>query len=146
MVGPDATQRTTMSTDYLLALASDAGEAGAFIWDIPRFYEAFHRAGGVPSIFVHDSSAAAYLLAPELFTTRTGSIRIITEDLAFGQTIQKPDGVSLPPGAWDSRPSHAVCVEVDSDGLLALDRKTLLGRRAAGYLSWAPHAASIPAP
>ena len=74
---------------------------------------------------MHDSSAVAYLLQPQLFTTRTGSIRVLTEGLGFGQTIQKPDGVSFPPGAWDGRPSHRVCVDVDSEGVRQLYRATL---------------------
>jgi len=59
VVGLDVTQRTQMTTDYLEALAKDGGEAGQFIWDITRFYVAFHHAAGVPNMFVHDSSADA---------------------------------------------------------------------------------------
>ena len=125
MVGLDVTQATQMSTDYLRALAQDGGDSGRFVWEISRFYEDFHHKGGVSSIFVHDSSAVAYLLQPQLFTTRTGSIRVLTEGLGFGQTIQKPDGVSFPPGAWDGRPSHRVCVDVDSEGVRQLYRATL---------------------
>ncbi len=126
MVGLDVTQRSQMSTEYLRALASEAGEAGRFIWEISRFYEAFHQAGGVSSIYVHDSSAVAYLLRPELFKTRSGSIRVMTEGLSYGQTIQKPDGVGFPPGAWDGRPSHAVCSDVDPKGVVDLYRATLV--------------------
>jgi inosine-uridine nucleoside N-ribohydrolase len=126
VAGLDVTQRTTMTTDYLKALADDGGEAGQFIWDITRFYEAFHHATGVPNIFVHDSSAVAYLLEPSLFTTRSGSIRVLTEGLAIGQTIQKPDGRGFPPTEWDGRPSHQICIDVDSEGLRQLYRRTIL--------------------
>ncbi len=126
VVGLDVTQRTQMTTDYLQALARDGGEVGQFIWDITRFYVAFHHAAGVPNMFVHDSSAVAYLLDPTLFTTRRGAIRVVTEGLAIGQTIQKPDDYNFPPGAWDDRPSHAICTDVDSARLLSLYRRTIV--------------------
>ncbi len=125
VVGLDVTQCTQMTTDYLQGLARDGGEAGQFIWDITRFYVAFHHAAGVPNMFVHDSSAVAYLLDPTLFQTRRGAIRVLTEGLAIGQTIQKPDGYNFPPGAWDDRPSHAICTEVDSERLLSLYHRTI---------------------
>ena len=81
-------------------------------------------------MYVHDSSAVAYLLDPTLFTTRRGAIRVITEGLAIGQTIQKPDGHNFPPGAWDGRPSQAICIDVDSARLLSLFRRTIESRRA----------------
>ncbi len=75
---------------------------------------------------MHDSSAAIYVVAPHLFETRTGAIRVVRDGLAFGQTIQKPDRLGFPPGAWDGRPSHAVCTGVDRQALLDLYRETLL--------------------
>lgn len=125
MVGLDVTQQTRMSTAYLKALAEAGGEAGDLIWQISRFYEAFHRSSGVPEIFVHDSSAVAYLLDPSLFETRTGSIRVVTEGIAAGQTIQKPDGIGFPPNDWDHRPSHRICTSVNAAGLLDLYRRTI---------------------
>ncbi|MCX5480492.1 nucleoside hydrolase [Kaistia geumhonensis] len=125
VVGLDVTQRTQMTTDYLRALARDGGEAGRFIWDITRFYVAFHHAAGVADMFVHDSSAVAYLIDPSLFTTRRGSIRVVTDGIATGQTMLKPDEYNFPPGPWDDRPSHAVCIDVDTARLLSLYRDTI---------------------
>lgn len=125
MVGLDVTQATRMPTPFLRALANEAGEAGKFIWEISRFYENFHLEGGVDSIYVHDSSAVAYLLNPGLFETRLGAIRVVSEGLAFGQTIQMPADQRFPPNAWDSRPPHRVCTSVDSEGLRRLYRSTL---------------------
>ena len=128
VVGLDVTQQTTMSDAYLRELVEAGGERGRFIWDITRFYVDFHHRSGHPAMFVHDSSAVAYWLDPSQFTTRTGAIRVATEGIAVGQTIQKPDGKHFPPGAWDGRPSHAVCVGVESERFLALYRETI-GRR-----------------
>jgi purine nucleosidase len=125
MVGLDVTQQTRMSTAYLEALAEEGGETGELIWRISRFYEAYHRASGVPEIFVHDSSAVACLLDPSLFEMRPGSIRVVRGGIAAGQTIQKPDGLGLPPNDWDHRPSHRICTGVNAAGLLDLYRRTI---------------------
>ena len=125
MVGLDVTQKTRMPTPFLRALANEAGDAGRFIWEISRFYEAFHLEGGVDSIYVHDSSAVAYLLKPDLFEIRLGAIRVVSEGLASGLTIQKPSDQSYPTGAWDNRPQHRICTGVDSEGVRRLYRSTL---------------------
>jgi len=126
IVGLDVTQRTVMSVEYLAHLRDAAGEAGRFVWDVSRHYEAFHRASEqVAGIYVHDASAVAYLLAPQLFQTRNGPVRVLTEGIATGHTIQKPDGMPAPAPEWDARPSCTVCIGVDSEALLALYRRTL---------------------
>ncbi len=126
IVGLDVTHKVQMPQEYLKALARDAGEVGKYIWDITRFYENFHRANGMPSIFVHDASAVAYLADPSLFKKRSGTVRVVTEGLAFGETIQKPDGHGFPPGAWDNRPSQDICIDVDAEKLRQLYRRTII--------------------
>ena len=126
VIGLDVTHEALMTTDYLRGLADEAGEVGRFIWDITRFYEAFYLKKGLAGISVHDSSAAIYVVSPELFQTRKGPIRVVCEGLALGQTIQKPDHLGFPPGAWDNRPSHLICTEVNAPALLDLYRQTIL--------------------
>jgi inosine-uridine nucleoside N-ribohydrolase len=125
-IGLDVTHRVEMKTEYLRALADEAGEPGKFIWDITRFYEKFYQSSGMPSIFVHDASAVAYLADPSLFKTRSGAVRVVTEGLAFGETIQKPDSRKFPGGAWDNRPSQAICVDVEAEKLRQLYRQTII--------------------
>jgi inosine-uridine nucleoside N-ribohydrolase len=125
-VGLDVTEKVEMSRDYLDALRRDGGEAGQFIWDITRLYEKFHHDSGVPNIFVHDASAVAYLARPDLFKTRSGPVRVATEGLAFGETIQKPAGRSGPPSVWDNRPAQNFCIDVDAEALRRLYRQTIL--------------------
>lgn len=126
IVGLDVTQSVIMSTEYLARLRDTGGEPGRFVWDVSRHYEAFHRASEkVAGIYVHDASAVAYLLAPQLFRTRSGPVRVLTEGIAAGHTIQKPEGMPAPAPDWDTRPSCTVCVGVDADALLELYRHTL---------------------
>lgn len=128
VVGLDVTKQTRMSNEYLRSLADEAGDVGQFIWEISRYYEKFHVSRGVDDgIYVHDASAVAFLLDPSLFTTRTGPIRVVTEGIAAGQTIQKADSLNLPHAKWDGRPSHAICTDVDSSRLLALYRRVVTG-------------------
>ncbi|WP_245964672.1 nucleoside hydrolase [Trinickia dinghuensis] len=128
IVGLDVTESTIMTTGYLAKLRDDAGETGQFVWDVSRHYEAFHRSSAaLEGIYVHDASAVAYLLAPELYKTRSGPVRVLTEGIAAGHTIQKPANFAAPAPQWDNRPSCEVCVDVDSERMLALYASTLCG-------------------
>lgn len=129
IVGLDVTEHTVMTTAYLAKLRDEAGEIGRFVWDVSRHYEAFHQSSvGLGGIYVHDSSAVAYVLAPELYTTRSGPVRVLTEGIAAGHTLQKPTGFAAPAPEWDGRPSCEVCVGVDSARMLALYARTLGGK------------------
>jgi inosine-uridine nucleoside N-ribohydrolase len=125
-VGLDVTEKVEMPRDYLDALRHDGGETGQFIWDITRIYEKFYHDVGLPNIYAHDASAVAYLARPELFKTRAGAVRVVTEGLAFGETIQKPAGRGFSPGAWDNRPTQNFCIDVDAETLRRLYRQTIL--------------------
>jgi purine nucleosidase len=128
IVGLDVTQRTIMSHDYLASIRDRGGEAGRFVWDVSRHYEAFHeQSAHLEGIYVHDSSAVAYVLAPHLYTTRSGPVRVLTDGIAAGQTIQKPSTMPVPAPAWDGRPECSVCVAVDVPGMLALYEDTVCG-------------------
>ena len=52
---------------------------------ISRFYDAFHReVVGMDGFAVHDSSAIAYAIDPDLFTVTTGALRMVSEGIAIG--------------------------------------------------------------
>jgi len=128
IVGLDVTQRTIMSRDYLASLRDRGGAAGQFVWDVSRHYEAFHeQSAQLRGIYVHDSSAVTYVLAPHLYTTRSGPVRVLTDGIAVGQTIQKPSTMPVPAPDWDSRPECTVCLDVDVPGMLALYERTICG-------------------
>ena len=128
IAGLDVTQATVMSETYVAKLAADAGEDGAFVRAISAFYQNFHReSAGLDGFYVHDSSAVALALHPEFYQTETGAIRVVTEGIAIGQTIIKPDGRNYPPGAWDGRPSQTIAVGVDAVAVLKFYRETLVG-------------------
>jgi purine nucleosidase len=128
IVGLDVTQETIMPAEMIEQLGRHGGLEGRFIRGIARFYLDFHKdTEGMDAMFVHDSSAVAYLLDPSLFTIRRGPIRVVCDGIAIGQTIQKPDHKKTIPPAWANRPSQTICIGVDSQRLLDLYYKTIVG-------------------
>lgn len=119
LVGLDVTHQVLMHTDYLDALGRDGGAEGRFIRNITRCYEDFYntRTGG--GIFSHDASAVACALDPSAFVVRKGVVRVVTEGLAVGQTIQSPHGQRFGATDWDGFRAQSACVEVDAPRLLA---------------------------
>lgn len=130
MVGLDVTYTADASMDaaYFGRLAAEAGEAGAFLERINRFYLGFYeRARGVRTTFQHDSIAVAYAIAPELFETRRGKLRVITEGVATGQTIFCPVGHhTFDAPEWAGLPTHTVCAKLDGPGFRKLYERTLI--------------------
>jgi purine nucleosidase len=126
LVGLDVTQNTIMSNEWLASLRDGAGDAGHFVWDISRHYAQFHQdSAALDGIYVHDSSAVAYVLAPHLYTVRQGPVRVLTSGIAIGQTIQKPTAMRVPAPDWDDRPAQSICIGVDAAGMLDLYKNTL---------------------
>lgn len=124
-IGLDVTSHCVLSHDEAAKLA-DSGEAGRFLWDISRGYEALYkRRNQVDGCCLHDVAAAAYLVAPDLFTLRSGPVRVVTEGIAIGQTIQKLDGHTFGPSAWDSHPSKLVAAEADHAGIVEIYRAAI---------------------
>ncbi|MCM5556363.1 nucleoside hydrolase [Pleomorphomonas sp. JP5] len=117
-IGLDVTSHCVATHDDAAQLAS-GGEAGRFLWDISRGYEdLYRRRNQVDGCCLHDVAAAAYLVAPELFALRSGAVRVVTEGIAIGQSIQKLDGHIFGPSAWDGHSSKLVAGEADYAGIV----------------------------
>ena len=128
VVGLDVTMQCIFDTEAARALAKNGGKAGQFLWDISRDYEAMYfKYDGIRGCCLHDVAAAICVVEPELFTTVNGPIRVVTQGIAIGQTIQRPPGLQFPPGAWDNVPEHAACRDVDAGKLLDIYVRTLRG-------------------
>jgi inosine-uridine nucleoside N-ribohydrolase len=119
IVGLDVTHQVLMSTAYLDALGDEGGAEGRFMRDISRAYERFYlrRTGG--GIFAHDASAVACALDASRFEVQHGAVRVVTEGLALGQTIQSRRGLVHSATDWDGLPEQRACVAVDALGVLA---------------------------
>jgi len=119
IVGLDVTHQVLMSTAYLDALGRDGGAEGRFIRDISRPYERFYRRRTGGGIFAHDASAVACALDASRFQWQHGAVRVVTEGLALGQTIQSRRGLQHSATDWDGLPEQAACMAVDAAGVLA---------------------------
>jgi len=127
MVGLDVTTRCVLTHDDALRLARDGGEAGQFLWEISRNYEELYRRyDGLDGCCLHDVAAAACVLDPILFTMSRGPIRVVTEGIAIGQTIQRSEQFTFPPSDWDHGPAQLACQNVDAARLVGLYLDTLI--------------------
>lgn len=121
MVGLDVTTRCVLTTERARRLA-EAGEAGWLLWDISRSYEALYKEyDGLAGCCLHDVAAAACLVDPTLFATRSGSIRVATEGEAIGQTVQYPAETPSQPRL----PAQQACYDVDAARLMSLYEQTV---------------------
>lgn len=127
IVGLDVTHRVLMDHAFFEHLRDEGGAEGRFIWEASRHYVDFYaRAVGVAGCYVHDSSAVAYALAPGLFTTRAGPVRVVEQGIAIGQTIQRSAGRRYSQGAaWDGMPEQRVCTDVRAGPVLDLFMDTM---------------------
>ena len=69
----------------------------------------------------------ACALDASAFTRRPGAVRVVTEGLAAGQTIQSVRGSRFPATDWDGRPEQQVCTGVDVARVLADFRRLFPG-------------------
>jgi inosine-uridine nucleoside N-ribohydrolase len=127
MVGLDVTMKVIMSDQYLAAFSSGGSTAGEFIYSISRSYLEFHhRAYNIRGAHTHDPSAIAYVIDPTLFEIRSGPVRVVTEGIATGQTLMDQRGQWAEPHAWTDIPATNVCLDVDSERLLALYEQRIM--------------------
>lgn len=127
-IGLDVTMQTVMTRTAMADIAREGGEGLQLLSDLSQFYMDFYGERVGDGMVVHDSCACVYAVAPELFDVETGSVRVVIEGIADGQTILKPDRFRFGPSPWDGHPSQTVAMGIRAPEVLALIRKTLLGQ------------------
>lgn len=98
-----------------------------------KFYASFYtnrhaHLQSNPGCFMHDLLAFIYLLQPEFFEAQRGPVRVVTEGIAQGQTIQKRLAyMNYPQPGWEAPLSDStVCMQVDPASCLKLLEDTLI--------------------
>lgn len=127
-IGLDVTTKTVMTRGEMADIASEGGAPLQLLSDLSQFYMDFYRHRVGDGMVVHDSCACVYAVAPELFDTRKGVVRVLTDGIAEGNTILKPDGMRFGPSAWDGHPTQTICTDIRSEAVLSLIRKVLLNQ------------------
>lgn len=127
MIGLDVTHRTIMSAADLARYGRAANPLAAHIARITPFYLNFTRGNdGLDGIFVHDSTAIAYLICPEAFKVQRYRIRVETEGFARGKTWPARAG-AYGSAAWEGRPEADVAVAVEGARTVALELERVCG-------------------
>lgn len=127
MIGLDVTMRCILSTARAAELERGAPPE-RFLAEIARPYSSLYAANyGIDGCCLHDICAVACAIDPGLFTYGSGPMRVVTEGIAIGQTIMRPDGQIFPPGAWDGIRSQRAAEDVDTQAVVDLFMGTLLG-------------------
>lgn len=121
LVGLDVTCKTVMGTEFQQELFSSDNPAVNLIKRIlpcyQNYFNKFHGLGG--NIYTHDPSAIAFTIDPGLFQTRTAPVYVETKGRCAGQTIADWKR------QWGKRPDVNICVDVNSEGVLALIKERL---------------------
>ncbi len=120
MVGLDVTHTVNMTPAHLDRYAQADNPLAQHISRIvPHYRHYFESSYNVKGIWVHDSSAVAYVIDPTLFTVEAWPVRVETQGFSRGKTWPNLPPRILP--AWQDRPLVNCCVAVDSARLLALE-------------------------
>lgn len=120
IVGLDVTMQTAITRDELDDMARRGGANVELLRDISSLYLDFYAKKTGGGMVVHDSCACVYLVAPDAFKLRQGSVRVVCGGIADGKTIQKPAEVPFPANHWDGYPEQSVCTGIDVKRTLAI--------------------------
>lgn len=108
MVGLDVTLKALVGKECAETMR-DSGRAGKMLYTMFMHYNdgtALEEEG----LRIHDASAIAYLLKPEMFTTEMRYIDVATEGPAAGTTVWDPKRSDR----WGAQANVNVCIDVDS--------------------------------
>ncbi|MBB4121788.1 nucleoside hydrolase [Martelella radicis] len=125
IIGLDVTIQTVMTRTMMKDLALRGGPAVELLAKISDPYIDFYSQQVDDGMVVHDSCACVYVVAPELFGLRAGSVRVVCGGIADGLTLQKPAGPFFPPSAWDDKPEQQVAMTIEAVKVVDLVAATL---------------------
>ena len=126
MIGLDVTHSVTLMGDLQRSIRDNNPVFGQFLYDAGQFYTDFYQSSrGAEGCYMHDASAIAYTIKPDLFDVVKGPVRVATEGFAKGQTILKRTDYTYPENHWEQVTDSHVCMGVDEQGVLALYEDTM---------------------
>jgi inosine-uridine nucleoside N-ribohydrolase len=126
MVGLDVTHQVNMTSAHLARYGRAANPLAQHIARVVAFYHNFFKRyyhDSLDGIYVHDSTAIAYLIDPSLFTIERWPVVVETMGLSRGKTwpfTEAASDIDCPP-PWCDRPRISVCVGVDGEAVTALE-------------------------
>jgi inosine-uridine nucleoside N-ribohydrolase len=128
MAGLDVTESKVMSPADLGRIATFANQRARHLAAILPFYVNFYaERNRVDGIYVHDSTAISYLLAPHRFEWEERPIRVDTGHSVCRGRTQPAKGVSDVEGPWAGRRSVRILTRSDMPALVELELERLAG-------------------
>jgi inosine-uridine nucleoside N-ribohydrolase len=126
MVGLDVTHKVHMDTDHLNEYGKINNPMAQHIARIMPLYSNFFRLSSrIDGIYVHDSSAIAYVIDPSLFEVKPYPLRVDTlNGISRGKTWPSTNPYRTPP-LWQNRPHVNVCVTVDGPRVVEMELNRL---------------------
>lgn len=127
MVGLDVTHTVHMGPEEI----GEYGHIGNAMSEhvtriLPHYRDYFERSLEIDGIYVHDSSAIAYVIDPTLFETIKRPLRVdCTHDIGRGKTWPALKG--RVDDGWQNRPDVTICTKVDGDRLVRLELDRMKG-------------------
>ncbi len=128
MAGLDVTERTLMSNADLARIGEFTSARAKHLATILPLYVDFHRSRArLEGIYVHDSSAISYLLAPQLYTWVEQPIRVdCGHSFSRGKTVAAAR-IGANESAWAGRRPVRILTGVDSRAAVELELQRLEG-------------------
>ncbi|MBI3285726.1 MAG: nucleoside hydrolase [Burkholderiales bacterium] len=130
MVGLDVTHKVVLPASFFAHLAQQHDHVAMHtLSHAVNFYANFYqsiRPDLGHACYGHDVLAFVWLVAPELFKTQTGRVRVAKEGIANGQTMMAKLAIPYPQAGWEAdKPETRVCMEVDAAACARLIDATL---------------------
>ncbi len=124
MIGLDVTHKVLLSSGEIDEIAKNDSILNEFVAAATPFYLDFYRTNNkIDGIFVHDSSAVAYLLRPDLFSVEAYPLKVETANsISLGKTwpmLEEADKrEALKP--WQNRRKVNIGVDVNAKEVVRL--------------------------
>jgi len=112
----DMTEKALMTMSEIKEFSKEQGKICRLASDIFSYYADYYRSEGFDGIALHDPTTVAYLMKPELFTTRDMYIQIETQGkVTDGMTFADLRTCSDKPA-----PNVTVCIQADRAAFIRL--------------------------
>lgn len=121
LVGLDVTHQVILNSDFFERLAQSKRPFAQALTKASQKYQQSYREFVIDEgVYNHDPSAVAYLAHPELFTLKSGAIRVVTDGIAQGQTLMDLRGTWEVENQWSQTTPSNAATEVDGPRLIQL--------------------------
>lgn len=88
VIGINITTQVKLTDDDLLEIRESKGKHAQVLCDMCKFYRDWHvTSDGLCGIFLHDPVSFVALVRPDLFTYKSGVVRVETQGICVGHTL-----------------------------------------------------------